>query len=176
ISPAVGRSSPAIERSVVVLPQPEGPSSVNSLPSGTSNDTSCAAFTTVPLSLAYSVKSDFTLSTAALSLALRNPESPAQKLGDHHQAEQQNDQHDAERRELDILPVLPKLPDHDRHHLGARAVKQNRARQLTDRDDQHIDPAREQAWFKQRQHHAAERHCPGRAAHGGRFLELLVDL
>ena len=33
---AVGFSRPAIERSVVVLPQPEGPSSVKSLPSGTS--------------------------------------------------------------------------------------------------------------------------------------------
>jgi hypothetical protein len=32
ISPARGRSSPAIERSVVVLPQPLGPSSVNRRP------------------------------------------------------------------------------------------------------------------------------------------------
>src|SRR3954468_7570750 len=67
ISPEMGFSSPAIERSVVVLPQPEGPSSVNSLPSGTSNDTSCAAFTTAPCSLAYSVKSDLTLSTSQAS-------------------------------------------------------------------------------------------------------------
>src|SRR5215510_5789341 len=233
ISPAVGRSRPAIERKVVVLPQPEGPSSVNSLPSGTWNETSCAAFTTVPLSLAYSVYSDLTFSKAALynfalaahatiafwsrsanllrssprkrgpsakrsnvsksgsppprgrternlpashPLALRNSESLAQKLGDHDQAEQENDQHDAERRELDILPVLPQLPDHDRHHLGARAVEQDRARQLADRDDQHIDPAGEQAGLEQRQHHAPERHRPGGAAHGGGFLELLVDL
>ena len=63
ISPEVGRSSPAIERSVVVLPQPEGPSSVNSLPSGTSKLTSCAALTTVPRSPGYSVNSDLTLST-----------------------------------------------------------------------------------------------------------------
>src|SRR3954468_22428061 len=63
ISPEVGFSSPAIERSVVVLPQPEGPSSVNSLPSGTSNDTSCAALTAAPCSLAYSVYNDLTLST-----------------------------------------------------------------------------------------------------------------
>jgi len=45
ISPRCGRSNPAMERSVVVLPQPLGPSSVNSAPSGTSNDTSCAALT-----------------------------------------------------------------------------------------------------------------------------------
>src|SRR2546422_4919912 len=63
ISPARGRSRPAIERRVVVLPQPDGPSSVNSLPSGTSNETSCAALTAAPRSLAYSVNNDLTLST-----------------------------------------------------------------------------------------------------------------
>src|SRR5262249_22007872 len=63
ISPEVGFSRPAIERKVVVLPQPEGPSSVNSLPSGTSNDTFCAALTAPPRSSAYSVNSDLTLST-----------------------------------------------------------------------------------------------------------------
>jgi hypothetical protein len=35
IAPAVGRSSPAIARSVVVLPQPDGPSSVTCCPCGT---------------------------------------------------------------------------------------------------------------------------------------------
>jgi hypothetical protein len=39
ISPAVGRSSPATARRVVVLPQPLGPSSVTNAPAGTSNDT-----------------------------------------------------------------------------------------------------------------------------------------
>src|SRR5436190_1763117 len=127
ISPDTGRSSPAIERSVVVLPQPEGPSSVNSLPSGTSNETFCAALTTVPCSLAYSVWSDLTLSTFRSLLAFGNSELLAHELGDHHQAEQQHDQHDAERRQFDILSVLPQLPDHDRHDFGAGTVQQDRA-------------------------------------------------
>src|SRR5215470_19795422 len=76
MSPATGRSRPAIERTVVVLPQPDGPSSVNSLPSGTSNETSCAAFTTVPLSLAYSVYSDLTFSTAVSSGFVLGQPSP----------------------------------------------------------------------------------------------------
>src|SRR5450432_2840704 len=63
ISPEVGRSSPAIERKVVVLPQPEGPSRVNSLPSGTSKLTSWASLTTDPRSPGYSVNNDLTLST-----------------------------------------------------------------------------------------------------------------
>src|SRR5882724_9887628 len=147
MSPDTGRSSPAIERKVVVLPQPDGPSSVNSLPSGTSNETSCAALTAAPRSLAYSVNNDLTLSTldplgslplASLSgacpfsenrfplfrdmrcfLCFRDPEPAADELRQHDQAEQRDDQHDAERGELDVLPILPQLPYHDRHHLGA---------------------------------------------------------
>src|SRR5581483_11396293 len=65
ISPTRGFSSPAIERSVVVLPQPEGPSNVKSLPSGTSKDTSWAAFTISPFSFGYSVQRPVTLSTAS---------------------------------------------------------------------------------------------------------------
>jgi hypothetical protein len=51
ISPASGFSSPAIERSVVVLPQPLGPSSANIFPRGTSKDTSATARTDWPLSV-----------------------------------------------------------------------------------------------------------------------------
>ena len=48
ISPDRGRSRPAIERSVVVLPHPLGPSRVKSRPSGTSNETSWTALTGSP--------------------------------------------------------------------------------------------------------------------------------
>src|SRR6202790_4032191 len=181
ISPELGLSSPAMERNVVVLPQPEGPSSVNSLPSGTSKLTSWAALTTVPRSPGYSVNSDLTLSTFVPACyvarsCFRYSEPLAQELGQHHQAEQQDDQHDAERGQLDILTILPQLPYPDRYHLGARAIEQDRARQLADRHDQHINPAREQSRLEQRQDDAAKGHAPGGAAHGGRLLELLVDL
>ncbi len=72
IAPDFGRSSPAMERSVVVLPQPLGPSSVNSAPSGASNDTSSTALTNCPLATAYSVCSDLTLSALATYLASAN--------------------------------------------------------------------------------------------------------
>src|ERR1700719_2318151 len=91
ISPELGRSSPAIERNVVVLPQPEGPSSVNSLPSGTSKLTSWAALTTVPRSPGYSVNSDLTLSTFVpvrcnvAGSRFRYAEPFAHQLGQHHQ-------------------------------------------------------------------------------------------
>ncbi len=43
--PLVTASSPAAMRSVVVLPQPDGPSSVTSVPGSTANDTSSTATT-----------------------------------------------------------------------------------------------------------------------------------
>src|SRR5690242_18022030 len=119
ISPARGRSRPAIERSVVVLPQPLGPSSVNSFPSGTSKLTSCAAFTISPRSFGYSVKRPSTFSTCiSLLSSLLDAEFPAEPLRDHHQDEEREDEQHPQRRQLDVLTVLPQLPDGDRKHRG----------------------------------------------------------
>src|SRR6266852_7108342 len=175
ISPARGRSRPAIERSVVVLPQPLGPSRVNSFPSGTSNVTSCAARTIWPRSLGYSVKSPSTFSTR-FSGSLLDSEFPAQPLGQHHQNEEREDEKHAERRQLHVLAVLPQLPDGDRQDFGAGAVEQDRAGELADRDDHHVDPARDEPGLQEGQDNAAKRGALGGAAHRRRFLELLVDL
>src|SRR6056297_972530 len=43
ISPSVGSSSPAIIRRLVVLPQPDGPSSVTNAPSAISSEDWCTA-------------------------------------------------------------------------------------------------------------------------------------
>src|SRR6266571_3637214 len=92
ISPERGFSNPAIERKVVVLPQPEGPSSVNSLPSGTSKETFCTALTASPRSLAYSVNSDRTLSTFPSRVScFGNSESSAQELRQDDRQEQCDD-------------------------------------------------------------------------------------
>src|SRR5258705_2014740 len=141
ISPKRGRSSPAIERRVVVLPQPLGPSSVNSFPSGTSNVTSCAARTIWPRSLGYSVKSPATFSTR-FSGSFLDSEFLAQPLGDHHQDEDRQDEQHPQRRQLHVLAVLHQFPDSDRQDLGARAVEQDGARELPDRDVHKQDPAR----------------------------------
>src|SRR3979490_109753 len=175
ISPARGRSRPAIERSVVVLPQPLGPSRVKSFPSGTSNVTSCAARTIWPRSLGYSVKRPSTFSTR-FSGSLLDSESLAQPLGKHHQNEERQDEQHAERRQLHVLAVLPQFPDGDRQDLRARAVEQDRAGALGDRDDYRVEPARDEPGLQERQDDAAKRGAPGRPTHCRRFLELLVDL
>src|SRR5258706_4564398 len=175
ISPARGRSRPAIERSVVVLPQPLGPSRVNSFPSGTSKLTSCAALTIWPRSLGYSVNRPSTFSTR-FSGSFLDAELLAQPLGDHHQDEERQDKEHPQRRELDVLAVLPQFPDGDRQDLLARAVEQDRPGELADRDDHHVDPARDKPGLQERQDHAAKRGAPGGAAHRRGFLQLLVDL
>src|SRR5258708_4598279 len=175
ISPARGRSRPAIERRVVVLPQPLGPSRVNSFPSGTSNVTSCAALTIWPRSLGYSVKRPATFSTR-FSGSLPDSEFLAQELGHHHQNKECQDKEHAERRQLHVLAVLPQFPDGDRQDLGARAVEQDRAGELADRDDHHVDPARHEPGLHERQDDAGKRSAPGGAAHRRGFVYVLVDL
>src|SRR3954463_15246191 len=172
ISPARGFSRPAIERSVVVLPQPLGPSSVKSFPAGTSKLTSWAARTTLPRSSAYSVQSPLTFSTSGFL----DSETPSDQLRDEHEEEQADDEHHAERRELDVLAVFPKLPDEDRQHLRVRTVEEDRARKLADRNDHDVDPAGHQPRLEQRQDDAAERGRPRGAAHRRGLLQLLVDL
>src|SRR5437867_2721179 len=89
ISPERGFSSPAIERKVVVLPQPLGPSSVNSFPAGTSNVTSWAARMALPCSSTYSVQSPVTFNTSSFLYSEAFP----YELGNQHQHEQAQDEH-----------------------------------------------------------------------------------
>src|SRR5438046_5881579 len=149
ISPKRGRSRPAIERSVVVLPQPLGPSSVNSFPSGTSNVTSCAARTIWPRSLGYSVKSPATFSTR-FSASLLDSEFLAQPLGHHDQNKERQDKQHPQRRQLHVLAVLPQFPDGDRQDLGAGAVDKDRAGDRADRDAHHVTPARDERVIQER--------------------------
>src|SRR5262249_1845076 len=104
--PESGRSSPAIERSVVVLPQPEGPSSVKNFPFSTSKAMSRAARNVAPRPVRYSVLSARTLSMSDIP----NAEAAPEGLGEEHKHEQRCHHHDAERGELHILAVLPQLP------------------------------------------------------------------
>src|SRR5688500_19537822 len=99
IPPERGRSRPAMERSVVVLPQPLGPRSVKSLPCGTSKLTSCAARIVWPRSPRYSVQRPATVS----KLGFLDSELAADPLRDQHLDEELDDEHHPQRRELDVL-------------------------------------------------------------------------
>src|SRR5215475_4016 len=124
ISPRSGRSSPAIRRSVVVLPQPLGPSSTTSRPVGTlrSRPSTALAVTVRPAKR-------FTRSASLIMSRLLSP-----LVGDAHDArelyavaEQPDDGHSrGEERNHDhaeggdhrVRAVRPEVVDHDGHYLG----------------------------------------------------------
>src|SRR5436190_17367876 len=107
ISPVEGRSRPAMERKVVVLPQPDGPRSVKNFPFSTSKAMSRAARTFSPRVERYSVFNPVTLS---IRLYLAHAEAAADRVCRQDEREQNGDHHDAQGRELHILSVLPQLP------------------------------------------------------------------
>src|SRR5437868_15422663 len=96
ISPSTGRSSPAMARSVVVLPQPDGPSSVNNFPVPTSKEMSRAACTGAAREARYSAVSCRTESR----LQLPDAKSASEQLCDQYKDKQSDNEQHAQRREL----------------------------------------------------------------------------
>src|SRR3954453_4719208 len=176
--PSSGISRPAIERRVVVLPQPEGPRSVNSSPSCTSSETWSTAKTRPRSSpfAAANVLTRSTTSSRAISLCLLDPDARTELVGDRDEHDEGADQHHAERRDLGQEAVAPLLPDHDREHLLAGRVEEHRGTELAEGHDHDVDPTRDQAGREQGQHDASERVPPAGPAHLGRLLELAADL
>ena len=80
---------------------------MKSFPRGTSNETSWAALTLPPRSVAYSVNRALYSQHVDLTSGLCNSEPPGRKLRQHDQAEQRDDQHDPERGKLHVLTILP---------------------------------------------------------------------
>src|SRR4051812_12268567 len=72
ISPSVGCSSPATQRSVVVLPQPDGPSSTTISPAGTAKLTPSIAGRPIENCLRRSVTSSVAVMGAMISLMRRS--------------------------------------------------------------------------------------------------------
>src|SRR6266404_7152344 len=173
IVPLSGVSRPAIERSVVVLPQPDGPSSVKSSPSCTSSETSSTACTRPRASpfAAGNVFSRLRISSSA-NLCLLDADAGAELVGDRDEDDERADQHHAERRHLGLQAVAPLLPDNDREDFLARRVEQDRRADLAERDDQDVDPAGDETRREQRQHDPPECVPPAGAAHLCRLLEL----
>src|SRR5215211_1380622 len=156
ISPESGVSSPATQRSVVVLPQPDGPSSVKSCPSSTSSEMSSTANTRLRFSPRLA-PNDFTrFVMRSTPLRLPDPDPRAELVGQGHEHDQRADHHRPERRELRELAVLVHLPDQDRQRLLPGRVEDDRAGQLAHRHDEDVDPARDQSRHQQRHDDTAE--------------------
>src|SRR6266511_4210073 len=121
ISPASGVSRPATQRSVVVLPQPDGPSSVNSSPSFTVKVMSSTASTRPRFSVRLVLKVLMRFVTSSISaLGLPHADPRAELVRDRHEHDQRSHHHHPERRKLWELAVLVHLPDQDRQHFLPR--------------------------------------------------------
>src|SRR5438552_914253 len=166
-----------MQRSVVVFPQPDGPSSVKSSPSRTSSEMSSTAWTRPILS----PRPDANVFTRLVTVSMTTLRLPDADLGaelvcDGDEHDERADHHDSERGELRELSVAVLLPDRDREHLATRRVQEHRAAELAYGDDHDVDPAGDEPGSEQRQHDPPEHLEPTRAAHQRRLLELAPDL
>src|SRR3989442_11055485 len=110
-----------MQRSVVVFPQPDGPSSVKSSPSRTSSEMSSTAWTRPILSPRPDANVFTRLRTVSMTtLGLPDADPGAELVRDGDEHDQRADHHDPERRQLGELPVPVLLPDRNREHLAAR--------------------------------------------------------
>src|SRR3954447_4673131 len=175
ISPRSGISSPATQRSVVVLPHPDGPRSVNSSPSSTSKLRSSTACTRPCFSLRDEPNVLTRFRIVSIS-RLPDADLGAELVGDRDHHDQSSDHQHPERAQLRELAVAPHLPDRDREHLAPGRVQQDGAAELAHRDDDDVDPPGDEAGHEQRQDDPPEGLEPAGPAHQRGLLELAADL
>src|SRR5580704_3881956 len=148
--PPVFCSRPATMRKVVVLPQPEGPSSVTNSPSLTRRST--------PLTAANSPNLRLTFSRTTLDIA-RRPLQRAEMFLD----------------EAELHPA--EQDDHDhRQHLGADGIEQYGGTELAHDAEEHQYPAHGKGRPGQRDHDPPHRREPARAMHARAFLDVKGEL
>src|SRR5215510_11959266 len=184
MTPWSGVSSPAMQRKVVVLPQPEGPSSVKNVP-----DSSAKLASRMPPAI-WSVELSKILVSPSTRSIRTNPSSPhslrsSQRAGSRaprHQIEHhcdyrhQHRPHQPERRKLGTLPVGPEIEHRDRHGLRAWPCEQNRERKDARRHQEDEQPAGDQRGRKERGHDPPQPRERRRPADRGGFLKLAMDL
>src|SRR6266540_4399265 len=129
--PASGRSKPATQLSVVVLPQPEGPRRVTNSPSATVSDTSSTART--PPSNTFTRSS---MTTSRVATALATEPCPEDALADHdrHEGEHELDRRQGRDRAGVTLP--PQLDHGGADHLRSMGDEEQRARVLLQEADE----------------------------------------
>src|SRR5258707_2641434 len=146
IAPSSGASSPAMQRRIVVLPQPEGPSSARVWPSATSSETPSTA-ARPPKRLR---KSRIVTKPAMSILSQRCARGAEQR----ESAEQH---HKLDHRERGDVAEAALAEDHQRDadRLRALGVEQDGRAELADEDHEQHQPAGNDRRQKQRQEHIA---------------------
>src|SRR3954470_12053838 len=163
--PDSGVWKPAIDINVVDLPHPLGPSSVNSSPSATWNETSSSARLSV---------NRLTRDSTWISGIVTSRHADLE----HERAECEDDDghadlHHRERRDRPDDPLQERVEHRRADHLGAGADEEERGVVVVEDLDEHQDERREQRRLQQRQHDAAAGPPPAGADGASRTVELL---
>src|SRR6267142_3524180 len=129
--PSLGSRKPAIIRSVVVLPQPDGPSSETNSPrvsASVARSTAVKApkrqVTSRRTSLLIGLRVHGRARPAQHEVAADHPEA------DHHQRDGDHDEHEADRGEQLEVALVALVEQQHREHLGAGGVEEDGGGQL----------------------------------------------
>src|SRR5438093_3354280 len=141
ISPASGLRNPATSRSVVVLPQPDGPRSATSSPGFTWRSRPRTAATSPKRLVSPLIVTPGTrLPRHASGFPRAQDVTAEQGLPEDDGGEGHREHEEAEDGDGAELPFLLEVEDDDRHHLGARREQDDGGRQLPDDADEDEAP------------------------------------
>src|SRR3954454_23707617 len=165
--PASGVWNPAIDMSVVDLPQPLGPSRVNSSPSATSNETSSSARLSVNC-----LTRDSTWISGIVSCRHADLEDdPAEEQHEHRDAAL----HHRERRDRADDPLQERVEHRRSDDFRPGTYEKERRVVVVEDLDEHQDERGEERRLEQRHHDAPARAPPAGADRAARAVELLAD-
>src|SRR5256714_15507523 len=120
ISPASGVRKPATRRSVVVLPQPEGPSSASSSPGFTSSDRPSTAPTS-PYRFVRAFRTTPGIAAPRRASPARSEDITAERgLDERDGGEGGREHHETQHADGAELAFLLEVEDDDGHHLRVR--------------------------------------------------------
>src|ERR1700726_557295 len=169
IRPPVFCSRPATMRNVVVLPHPDGPSSVTNSPSLTRRSTSLTA--------AKSPNRRLTFSRTTLDIRHPIQLQRADPFLDHAQLHPSKTNHHNHHNEPDHAHLLgasigPEFQKHHRQNLRTDGVKQHRCAEFAHDPKEHEHPAYRKRRPDQRDHDALHRLQPARTMHARALFEI----
>src|SRR5436190_8219156 len=174
--PASGVRKPASVRSIVVLPQPEGPSRVMNSCSWIDRST--------PISARKPSKrlSMPAMSMNAIALAphrgrlARRPARAGQPADEPSERQNYGDGENGERRDDLKLPQIVEAINGNGNGLGAARVEQDGGAELTEGCNEHQQECDEKARARKRKQNAADCEPPGCAGDASRLLQRRIDL
>src|SRR6185437_10072850 len=170
MEPSLGRMNPAIMRKVVVLPQPEGPSSEMNSPAASDRSTPDTAEVS-PKRLPRPLSCSFATGSPSPQHEVAADQAEAQR----HQDDGGDEQDAAQRREIFEIALAAQIVQHHRHHLSVGRGEEDGGTQLARRRDEDEDPGGDDALAQQRRDDAGKRGEPAAADDARRVLHFRVE-